>query len=181
EGGPGPDVVAAATRDRLPSATLSSVTAGARADGGDRGRRPSGAASAGPAGPLTDRLSATLARAERPRPERSSLRCPGRAAGPHPRLRPRSELARARCSSGDRYRSARSDMTVPHNFRAGALSVLGLGLGLTGCAAPPPEAPPAAPTQVSVSYPVEREVTDHADYTGRTAAVDSVEVRAHVW
>src|SRR5207302_6573264 len=29
--------------------------------------------------------------------------------------------------------------------------------------------------------PVEREVTDHADYTGRTAAVDSVEVRAHVW
>jgi RND family efflux transporter MFP subunit len=32
-----------------------------------------------------------------------------------------------------------------------------------------------------VSYPVEREVTDYADYTGRPAAVDSVEVRAHVW
>src|SRR5262249_15691450 len=29
--------------------------------------------------------------------------------------------------------------------------------------------------------PVEREITDYADYTGRTAAVDSVEVRAHVW
>jgi RND family efflux transporter MFP subunit len=28
---------------------------------------------------------------------------------------------------------------------------------------------------------VEREVTDYADFTARTAAVDSVEVRAHVW
>ena len=33
---------------------------------------------------------------------------------------------------------------------------------------------------VTVSYPVERDVTDYADFTGRTAAVDSVEVRAHV-
>jgi RND family efflux transporter MFP subunit len=32
-----------------------------------------------------------------------------------------------------------------------------------------------------VSYPVEREVTDRADYTARTEAVDSVQVRAHVW
>jgi RND family efflux transporter MFP subunit len=32
-----------------------------------------------------------------------------------------------------------------------------------------------------VSYPVEREVTDYADYTARLAAVDSVEVKAHVW
>jgi multidrug efflux pump subunit AcrA (membrane-fusion protein) len=34
---------------------------------------------------------------------------------------------------------------------------------------------------VSVSYPIERYVTDYADFTARTAAVDSVEVRAHVW
>jgi RND family efflux transporter MFP subunit len=34
---------------------------------------------------------------------------------------------------------------------------------------------------VSVSLPVEREVTDHAEYTGRIAPVDSVEVRSHVW
>ena len=33
---------------------------------------------------------------------------------------------------------------------------------------------------VTVSYPVERDVTDYADFTGRTAAVDSVEVRARV-
>ena len=38
-----------------------------------------------------------------------------------------------------------------------------------------------APISVTVSYPVEREVTDYADFTARTAAVDSVEVRARVW
>jgi len=32
-----------------------------------------------------------------------------------------------------------------------------------------------------VSRPVERYVTDYADFTARTAAIDSVEVRAHVW
>src|SRR5262245_51048932 len=50
-----------------------------------------------------------------------------------------------------------------------------------GCAAPPPAEPRAGATPVSVSSAVAREVTDYADYTGRTAAVDSVEVRAHVW
>src|SRR5206468_6283809 len=52
---------------------------------------------------------------------------------------------------------------------------------LAGCARPPLEAPESAPAQVTVSLPVEREVTDYADFTGRTAAVDSVEVRARVW
>ncbi len=33
---------------------------------------------------------------------------------------------------------------------------------------------------VTVSYPVERNVRDSADFTARIAA-DSVEVRAHVW
>src|SRR5438105_4925503 len=59
--------------------------------------------------------------------------------------------------------------------------VLGFCLGLTGCAQRPAEAPATAPIPVTVSYPVARDVTDHADFTGRTAAVDSVEVRAHVW
>ncbi len=58
--------------------------------------------------------------------------------------------------------------------------LLGLCLGLAGCARVPSEAPTAAPTPVAVSRPVERDVTDYADFTGRTAAVDSVEVRAHV-
>jgi RND family efflux transporter MFP subunit len=63
---------------------------------------------------------------------------------------------------------------------AGAALVLGLCLGLAGCARPPSEAPAAAPPPVTVSYPVEREVTDYADFTARTAAVDSVEPRARV-
>jgi RND family efflux transporter MFP subunit len=54
-------------------------------------------------------------------------------------------------------------------------------LGLTGCDRARSEAPVAAPAAVTVSYPVEREVTDYADFTGQTAAVDSVQVRAHVW
>jgi RND family efflux transporter MFP subunit len=57
----------------------------------------------------------------------------------------------------------------------------GLCFALMGCARPPAEAPAAAPIPVMVSYPVEREITDYHDYTARTAAVDSVEVRAHVW
>jgi len=58
--------------------------------------------------------------------------------------------------------------------------LLCLSIGVAGCARGPEEAP-AAPTPVSVSHPVEREVTEYADFTARTAAVDSVEVRAHVW
>src|SRR4051812_40726959 len=60
------------------------------------------------------------------------------------------------------------------------LLLLGLSLvaaGLTGCgrALEPAD---DAPTPVTVSHPVERLVTDYQDFTGRTAAVQSVEVRA---
>src|SRR5882672_4876416 len=61
------------------------------------------------------------------------------------------------------------------------LLVLGLCIGLAGCAGISSGAPEAAPTPVTVSNPLERDVTDYADFTSRTAAVDSVEVRAHVW
>src|SRR5215831_10112667 len=61
------------------------------------------------------------------------------------------------------------------------LVLLGICLGLAGCVRVPSGAPEAAPTPVTASRPVERDVTDYADFTGRTAAVDSVEVRAHVW
>jgi RND family efflux transporter MFP subunit len=37
------------------------------------------------------------------------------------------------------------------------------------------------PPAVTVSYPVERDVIDSTDFTGRTAAVESVQVRARVW
>ncbi len=48
--------------------------------------------------------------------------------------------------------------------------LLGLCLGLAGCARVPSGAPEAAPTPVTVSRPVERDVTDYADFTGPMAA-----------
>ena len=54
--------------------------------------------------------------------------------------------------------------------------VLGFCLGLTGCAQAASESPQAAAVQVAVSYPLEQDVTDYAEFTARTAAVDSVEV-----
>src|SRR5438105_13741845 len=71
-------------------------------------------------------------------------------------------------------------MTSPSTFYGSAL-VLGFSLALAGCARAPSEVPEAAPIPVTVSYPVEREVTDYADFTGRSSAGDSVEVRARVW
>jgi RND family efflux transporter MFP subunit len=66
------------------------------------------------------------------------------------------------------------------NPLAGAAVVLGFCLGLAGCNRTPPEAPAAAPPPITVSLPVERYVTDYADFTARTAAIDSVELRARV-
>jgi RND family efflux transporter MFP subunit len=59
--------------------------------------------------------------------------------------------------------------------------VLVLGLGVAGCKRAPEENHAPAPAPVSVSCPVQREVTDYAEFTARTAAVESVEVRARVW
>jgi RND family efflux transporter MFP subunit len=72
-------------------------------------------------------------------------------------------------------------MRYPSAYFTGSVLVVGFCLTLTGCVRQPAEAPAPAPVPVTVSYPVEREVTDYADFTARTTAVDSVEVRAHVW
>jgi RND family efflux transporter MFP subunit len=55
-----------------------------------------------------------------------------------------------------------------------------LALGIAGCSQLPPEGglPPPA---VTVSIPLVRDVTDYSDFTGRTAAMDSVKVQARVW
>ncbi len=50
--------------------------------------------------------------------------------------------------------------------------LLGLCIGLAGCARVPSGAPETAPTSVTVSRPVERDVTDYADFTGPMAALD---------
>jgi RND family efflux transporter MFP subunit len=57
---------------------------------------------------------------------------------------------------------------------------LGSCLGLAGCSLAPEGPPGRSPPTVTVSYPLQREVTDYQDYTGRTAAVDSVQVQARV-
>src|ERR1700687_3352617 len=57
--------------------------------------------------------------------------------------------------------------------------LLCLSIGMAGCARAP-SAAPAAPTPGSVSYPVERGVTNYEEATGRTDSVESVRVRARV-
>src|SRR5436309_274435 len=72
-------------------------------------------------------------------------------------------------------------MRFPSPFSTGSALLLSLCIGLVGCARARSGTPVTSPTAVTVSYPIERDVTDYADFTGRTAAVDSVEVRARVW
>src|SRR4029079_2300961 len=64
-----------------------------------------------------------------------------------------------------------------------AIAIAGLGMTMLAgrCSAPTAAAPPVAPPSVTVSYPIEREVTDYAVFTGRMAPVDSVDLRARVW
>jgi RND family efflux transporter MFP subunit len=63
----------------------------------------------------------------------------------------------------------------------GSTVALGLGVVISGCSPRAGDSKEDTPPPVQVSYPVEREVTENSDLTGRTAAVDSVEVRARVW
>src|SRR5436853_3412918 len=51
---------------------------------------------------------------------------------------------------------------------------------LAGCSQAPPEEEPPPPA-VTVAAAARRDVTDYAEFTGRTAAVESVNVRARVW
>ncbi len=72
-------------------------------------------------------------------------------------------------------------MKYRSDLRIVSILVSGICLGLMGCTWARSEAPPAGPVAVTVSHPVERFVTDSAEFTSRIAAVDSVNVRAHVW
>jgi multidrug efflux system membrane fusion protein len=49
-----------------------------------------------------------------------------------------------------------------------------------GCNYAPPAVPPPVATEVEVSLPVSRQVTDHDDFTGQTEAIKSVDIRARV-
>jgi len=70
--------------------------------------------------------------------------------------------------------------TFPLRTAFGIALVLGLTAGLAGCGTAP-VAPAPEPAAVTVSEAMEDYVTDYATFTGSTAAVDSVEIRARVW
>ena len=75
-------------------------------------------------------------------------------------------------------RSARSPLSLKI-CRSVCACVLVVGV-IAGCQRKPAEAPPAPPPIIPVSHPIDRSVTDYTDYTGRTDAVQSVNVRARV-
>ncbi len=54
------------------------------------------------------------------------------------------------------------------------------GLAAVGCQQAKSQMPPPPPAEVLVEMPVEKEITDHEDFTGQTEAFKSVEVRARV-
>ncbi len=57
---------------------------------------------------------------------------------------------------------------------------LSLSIGVVGCR-PASERPAEMPApKVTVSYPLQRDITDYNSYTGRTAAIDSVQVTPRV-
>jgi RND family efflux transporter MFP subunit len=72
------------------------------------------------------------------------------------------------------------DMKAHGHFLLLSVLVVMLGLALAGCKREPPALAATPPPVVMVSLPVEREVRDYYELTGRTAAVETVEVRARV-
>src|SRR4051794_39248826 len=54
------------------------------------------------------------------------------------------------------------------------------GVAVAGCEKPPPKITAVKPPVVVVSLPVNESVADYEDFTGRTDAVFSVEIRARV-
>jgi len=55
-----------------------------------------------------------------------------------------------------------------------------LSLGAIGCNKPVAAPPAPPPAEVQVCLPVNREVTDHEDFTGQTEAVKTIDIRARV-
>jgi RND family efflux transporter MFP subunit len=71
-------------------------------------------------------------------------------------------------------------MRYSTTFWGGFAALLGLNLLLTGCGQPSAAGTNAGPPAVTVAIPLERVVTDYEDYTGRTAAIESVQITARV-
>ncbi len=69
--------------------------------------------------------------------------------------------------------------SMPH-LRSLVCLASAVAVALSGCRHKPPVATDASPPTVTVSQPVQREVTDYADFVGRTEAPLSLDVRARV-
>src|ERR1017187_9949660 len=80
-----------------------------------------------------------------------------------------------------RCRHAPRDGFLARSVRSTICVLLALPFAMAGCSPASSEQSGPKPMEVVVSKPVEREVTEYSDQTGRTAAVDSIEVRARVW
>jgi RND family efflux transporter MFP subunit len=63
---------------------------------------------------------------------------------------------------------------------SGPALLIACGLGLAGCSHAAGEGAEKRLPTVTVSYPLQREVTDYQDYTGRTAAVNFIQLQARV-
>jgi RND family efflux transporter MFP subunit len=61
-----------------------------------------------------------------------------------------------------------------------AIGLIILAAVSSGCSEPPSESAASQPVKVTVSKPLVEQVTDYEYFTGKTAAVESVEVRARV-
>src|SRR5690349_1539043 len=71
-------------------------------------------------------------------------------------------------------------LPTPGRLASGSALAAVLVALCTGCQRKAIQAPPAEAPVIPVSRPVERDVTDYVEYTGRTDAVESVSVRARV-
>jgi membrane fusion protein, multidrug efflux system len=60
------------------------------------------------------------------------------------------------------------------------VSLLASAGGLVGCTRGPAKVAAPEPITIPVSLPVEREVTDYVEFTGRTNAIESVDIRPRV-
>src|SRR5882672_7243941 len=72
------------------------------------------------------------------------------------------------------------DMKAQSHFLMFSVLLITQCLALVSCKREPPALAATPPPAVLVSHPVQREVSDYYEYTGRTAAVEAVEVRARV-
>jgi RND family efflux transporter MFP subunit len=77
--------------------------------------------------------------------------------------------------------SAHSSLDGPARFVGGLALACSACLAVAGCTRAPAQPPAMPPPAVTVSYPLQQDLADYAEFTGQTAPVKSVEVRARVW